>query len=180
MNRRDLLRWLSIGLGNCMGLALAIPGVGYLLDPLFRKKTGGGAFTSVAKLSDLAAGVPRAFPVIAERRDAWVQYEPEPVGLVWLIRQGGAEKGGEPGSEVVAFTAECPHLGCAINLAASGKSFLCPCHTSSFDFSGKPLNAVPPRGMDALEVKLSEGSNPEILVKFERFRTMSKEKTPLG
>ena len=61
---------------------------------------------------------------------------------------------------MIAFTAECPHLGCAINLAADGKSFLCPCHTSAFDFEGKPQNQVPPRPMDRLDVELTSGRRP--------------------
>jgi menaquinol-cytochrome c reductase iron-sulfur subunit len=68
-----------------------------------------------------------------------------------------------------------------VNLADGGKSFLCPCHTSNFDFQGKPLNQVPPRPMDRLEVKLTRGADPdsEVQVKFQRFRTQSEEKIPL-
>jgi menaquinol-cytochrome c reductase iron-sulfur subunit len=68
-----------------------------------------------------------------------------------------------------------------VNLSADLKSFLCPCHTSNFDFAGKPLNTVPPRPMDRLEVKLSRGADPdsEVQVKFQRFRTQSEEKIPL-
>ena len=98
----------------------------------------------------------------------------EPVGSVWLIRQ-------PPGTtpEVIAVTAECPHLGCAIGPSADGKSFLCPCHTSNFNLKGKPKNTIPPRPMDALEVELSTDPDPEVRVKFQRFRAQEKEKTPL-
>ena len=113
--------------------------------------------------------------ILEERQDAWVNYPREPVGTVWLVREPGDAKPG-----VVAFTAECPHLGCSINLGVDGKSFLCPCHTSAFSFKGEPLNAVPPRGMDLLDVELSEDADPLVRVKFQRFRTMSKEKNPLG
>jgi menaquinol-cytochrome c reductase iron-sulfur subunit len=34
--------------------------------------------------------------------------------------------------------------------------------------------------MDRLEVKLSDGDDPEVLVKFQRFRTQSEEKIPLA
>ena len=81
---------------------------------------------------------------------------------------------------MIAFTAECPHLGCAINLAADGKSFLCPCHTSAFDFEGKPQNQVPPRPMDRLDVELTAEPDPEVRVKFQRFRTLAEEKIPLA
>jgi Rieske Fe-S protein len=175
MNRRDFYRVGTIALGNLVALAIAIPGVAYLLDPLRRKSKQGG-YQRLAKLSDLKVGEPRSFAVIEERQDAWVKYPREPVGSVWLIRRPAGSK-----PEVVAFTAECPHLGCAVNLAEDGtsKSFLCPCHTSRFDLDGKPENAVPPRPMDALEVEISADADPEVRVKFERFRTQEKEKTPL-
>ena len=77
------------------------------------------------------------------------------------------------------MTSECPHLGCAVNLTADGKSFLCPCHTSTFDLEGKPENQVPPRPMDRLDVEISKDEDPEIRVKFERFRSQSEERIPL-
>ena len=174
MNRRDFYRYGTIVLGNVVALTLAVPGVAYLLDPI-RRKSRKGEFETITRLGQLAEGVPQAFPIIDERQDAWVRYPREPVGSVWLIRQPTGSK--EP---VIAFTAECPHLGCAVNLAADGKSFLCPCHTSNFDFQGKPLNQVPPRGMDRLDVKLSTDPDPEVQVKFQRFRTQSEEKIPLA
>jgi menaquinol-cytochrome c reductase iron-sulfur subunit len=174
MNRRDLFRFGTIALGNLVALTLAIPGVAYLLDPL-RRRSRQGDFEYLTRLSQLTEGEPRAFPIIDERQDAWVKYPREPVGSVWLIRQPEGSK--EP---VIAFTAECPHLGCAVNLAVDGRSFLCPCHTSNFDFQGKPLNQVPPRPMDRLAVRLSTDADPEVRVKFQRFRTQSEEKIPLA
>ena len=123
---------------------------------------------------DLRGGDPRNAVGIEERRDAWVKYPREPVGSVWLIRQAD---GASP--PVIALTSEVPHLGCAVNLNADGKSFLCPCHTSAFDLEGKPKNQVPPRAMDHLQVELTQGDDPEVRVKFQRFRTQSEEQIPL-
>jgi Rieske Fe-S protein len=174
MNRRDFYRFGTIALGNLVGLALAVPGVAYLLDPLRRGSKAGG-FQRLARLSELTVGQPRSVAVIGERQDAWVKYPREPVGSVWLVRR---PEGSKP--EVIAFTAECPHLGCAVNLTADGKGFLCPCHTSAFDHEGRPQNSVPPRPMDTLEVEVTGGDDPEVRVKFRRFRTQEKEKTPLA
>jgi menaquinol-cytochrome c reductase iron-sulfur subunit len=174
MNRRDFCRYGTVVLSNAVALALAVPGVAYLLDPL-RNSSKKRNLQGLTRLSSLEVGEPRSFAVIDEREDAWVKYPREPIGSVWLVRQ---PPGAKP--EVVAFTSECPHLGCAVNLTADGKSFLCPCHTSVFDLAGKRLNDVPPRGMDALEVDLSAGDDPEVFVKFQRFRTQEKEKTPLA
>ena len=175
MNRRDFYRFGTVALGNLVALTLAIPGVAYLIDPL-KRKSRQGDFEPLTRLGQLTEGVPQAFPIIDERQDAWVKYPREPVGSVWLVRQPAGAK--EP---VLAFTAECPHLGCAVNLSGDGKSFLCPCHTSNFDFDGKPLNQVPPRSMDRLAVKLEGGTGPnsQVQVKFQRFRTQSEEMIPL-
>src|SRR5262249_38166883 len=118
MNRRDLYRYGTIALGNLVALTLAVPGVAYLLDPL-RRRTRQGDFEPLTRLGQLTEGVPQGFPIIDERQDAWVKYPREPVGSVWLIRQPAGSK--EP---VIAFSAECPHLGCAVNLSADAKSFL--------------------------------------------------------
>ena len=171
MNRRDFYRIGTVVLGNGLALALAVPGLAYLLDPL-RKAAKSGKMQGLARLSDLNVGVPRSFAVIDERQDAWVNYPREPVGSVWLVRKADGS--------VTAFTAECPHLGCAVNLTPEGKEFLCPCHTSAFNLEGKPLNAIPPRGMDTLEVELTTGDDPEVQVKFQRFRTQEKEQQPLA
>ncbi len=158
-NRRALYKWSAVALGNALALAVAVPGSKYLLDPL-GKKSEVGSFHPMTRLSQLKVGEPEAFA--------------EPVGSVWLVRQ---EDGAE--AKVLAFSAECPHLSCPVNLAPDRGTFLCPCHQASFRFDGQTLNAVSPRGMDALEVRLSDDADPEIAVKFERFVPQSREKKPL-
>ncbi len=171
--RRGFLGFATAAVGGVIGLVLAVPGAAYVLSPL-RKKGQERGFHTLTRLNQLEVGVPRSFSIIEERQDAWIKYPREPVGSVWLIRQ---KEGVKP--PVIAFTSECPHLGCAINLTADGKNFLCPCHTSAFELSGKPTNQVPPRPMDQLEVEIAPGDDPEIRVKFQRFRTQSEERTPL-
>jgi menaquinol-cytochrome c reductase iron-sulfur subunit len=176
MNRRDFYRYGTIALGNLVALALAVPGVAYLLDPL-RRKSKQGDFQELATLSQLQPGVPKSVSILEERQDAWVKYPREPIGSIWLIRQPACAKGGQ--AQVLALSAECPHLGCAVNLGADGKSFFCPCHTSSFDLCGQVTNRIPPRAMDELEVKLTKDPDPKVLVKFQRFRAQAVEKIPL-
>jgi Rieske Fe-S protein len=181
MTRRDFHRLGSLALGGLVKLAVAVPAVAFLLSPLRRRgetKTAGSgadAFENVASLGQLKVGEPRSFPIVRDQVDAWVKYPREPVGSVWLVRQ---PDGVEP--PVIAYTAECPHLGCAINLAPGGAGFHCPCHNSSFDLEGQPLNKIPPRPMDALEVELTEDEDPRILVRFERFQALAEEKIPLA
>ncbi len=174
LNRRDIYRYGTHVLGGLMGLVLAVPGVAYLLDPLRRKTKGGDYRTLPITLQELEVGVPRQFPISDERQDAWVKYPVEPIGSVWLVRQPDGSK-----TPIVAFTAECPHLGCAVNLAADGESFFCPCHNSAFKLDGQRLNDTPPRPMDRLEVEPPNGPDSPIRVKFQRFRSQSEEQIPL-
>jgi Rieske Fe-S protein len=172
--RRGFLGFATIAVGTLMGLVLAVPGLAYLASPLRRRSRDGG-FVTLTRLSQLAVGIPRSFTILEDRQDAWVKYPQEPVGSVWLIRQAA----GSP-EAVLALSAECPHLGCAVNRDAAGQGFLCPCHTSAFNLEGHPRNQVPPRPMDRLDVQLSPGSDPDVRVKFQRFRTQVKEKVPLA
>ena len=174
MSRRELLVRLVWGCRAVLGLVMLVPGMAFLLSPL--KKSGRGtSFDTLARMSELKVGEPRAFAVLKDLRDGWVKYPREPIGSVWLIRQ---PDGVDP--PVVALTAECPHLGCAVNLAADGKSFLCPCHNSIFSLAGKPENTVSPRPMDPLDVQITSGPDPEIRVKFERFRPQADRRIPLA
>jgi len=174
MNRRAVLRAATVLLKSLVGLVLAVPALAYIASPL-RKRNRESAFETLARLSQLEVGVPRSFAIIEERHDAWVKYPREPIGAVWLVRQKAGTK-----PAVIAFSAECPHLGCAVNLAADGHSFACPCHTSAFDLDGKPSNTVPPRPLDRLEVELTGADDPEVRVKFQRFRSQIEEKVPLA
>lgn len=173
MIRRDFYRFGTMILGGLMTAALAVPGVAYLLDPL-GKRRGAARTYKLAKLSELPIGEPRSFQIVDERQDAWVRYPKEPIGLVWLVRQpdGSADR-------VVAFQAQCPHLGCAVNLNHDKTAFRCPCHDSAFAFDGSPENKIPPRSMDRLSIAPLEGTDPMIAVQFERFRSQSEEKIPL-
>jgi menaquinol-cytochrome c reductase iron-sulfur subunit len=149
----------------CGGFALLVPavvGVLAALNPL-RQTSQGGQFMRLASLDLLPDdGTPRKVPVIADRTDAWNRYPAEPVGAVFLRRTG---------SEVQALQVICPHAGCSINFEGSGASgkFFCPCHSASFDPSGKRMDQTSPspRDMDSLEVEIRNKN--EVWVKFQSF-----------
>jgi menaquinol-cytochrome c reductase iron-sulfur subunit len=174
LTRRDFYRAGSVALGGLMGLVLAVPGAAYLLDPL-RRKQGGTTSYPLARLSDLKVGVPQSFAIVDERKDAWVTYPKQPIGMVWLVRKPeGAEV------PVVAFQAECPHLGCVIGTDHGGRSFRCPCHGATFSVEGASTNGVSPRPMDHLEVEILGDANSTVSVRYERFRPQATKRLPLA
>jgi Rieske Fe-S protein len=156
MERRTFLKWATNGLGALFGIILGVPALAYLADPRNRKAAQGD-FRPVARLSELAIGVPTQVVIRDVRHDAWTLEPDEVIGRVWLIRQSG--------NAVDAFTTICPHLGCSINFVKDAQLFICPCHNGTFLLSGqvKENTATPnpaPRSMDSLEVRLMDDPDP--------------------
>lgn len=172
--RRGFLTKLgAIFTGGLVAVFPFMAGLVAVTDPLRRNK-GQAREIRVATLDALPDdGVPRAFPVIADRQDAWTHYPPEPIGAVYLVRDPGQ-------STVRAMNATCPHAGCFVGYLAAEKYFRCPCHTSAFDREGRILSdisRVPPRDMDQLECEVRDaGGTDEIWVRFQNFQTGIKEK----
>jgi menaquinol-cytochrome c reductase iron-sulfur subunit len=156
----------AIVLGGIAGLVPVLSGLAVFFDPL-RRRNRASKFLRVASLDALPDdGVPRQFPVIAERVDAWNR-SVEPIGAVYLRRGPGQEK-------PECLTATCPHAGCFVDYDADSKTFKCPCHNSSFEPDGKVIEPSPsPRAMDTLECEIND---QEILVKFQAFYSGKAEK----
>jgi menaquinol-cytochrome c reductase iron-sulfur subunit len=124
-------------------------GLAAFFSPLRRKATS--ATVRVALLEQVPDdGLPRTFPVLADRVDAWNRYPAQRIGAVYLVRNKGD-------AAPMAFTAKCPHAGCFIGYTPGEDAFKCPCHTSAFNLDGTRVRGdaeVSPRDMDELEVEL--------------------------
>ena len=59
-----------------------------------------------------------------------------------------------------ALSAECPHLGCTVELAADG--FVCPCHTSRFDPQGALVHGPATRALSPLRVE--QAANGHVII----------------
>ena len=151
--RNFLLEFWAIVTGAIVSLFPVASGLAVLLDPLRKSKgSEGPALVRVAQLESVPDdGVPRQFPVIKDRKDAWTFSPNERVGAVFLVRQPGS-------AEVNAFNVVCPHAGCFVGYDASNSVFQCPCHTSMFELDGSIIKPSPsPRDMDKLETEMQEG-----------------------
>jgi menaquinol-cytochrome c reductase iron-sulfur subunit len=154
-------------------------GIASFLTPLFRSSKS--SKVRIALLDQVPDdGVPRSFPVLADREDAWTRYPAQRVGAVYLIRKAGEVK-------PIAFTAKCPHAGCFIGYTPGSKVFQCPCHTSAFNLDGSRVSGdaeVAPRGMDELpveirNVKTTDGQQlAEVWIDFIDFQTGHAERVP--
>jgi Rieske Fe-S protein len=165
--RGFLARLAALVAGGAAALVPMGAGLMTLFDPLRRSAQSTG-FVRVTTLSALPDdGVPRKFPVIADRQDAWNKIPRVPIGAVYLRRAG---------QSVTALNVVCPHAGCFVDFVPVRGGYLCPCHDSTFALDGrvKDSRSPSPRGLDALEVEIR--NQTEVWVKFQNFRAGTHEK----
>ncbi|MEX0611951.1 MAG: hypothetical protein WD229_07505, partial [Pirellulales bacterium] len=118
-DRRSFLTRLSASI--VAGILMVFPfaaGWGVLADPLRRRKTPAqndealdtAGFARICPLDSLPTdGLPHEFVVAADVADAWTRSSGQRIGSLFLVR---TDANGKP--QVSAFTATCPHLGCAV------------------------------------------------------------------
>ena len=157
----------AIVIGALVSLTPLVAGIAFFLDPILRRRAnfkGGDAdgFLSVTKLADLPDdGTPLRFVLRADKIDAWNEFKDQTIGTVYLRKM--------PGDQIIAFNDTCPHLGCKVDYQEGKQEFLCPCHASAFDLDGKPINKIPPRGLDTLKSKVD--SSGQVWIKYQEFQS---------
>lgn len=169
--RRGLLKLTCRATMFGYAALMLIPGARFLIEPLLRKSSQNGQARRVTRLDDLPVDVPKPFAIKGSRLDAWTLYPEQTLGRIFLVRRGD--------DSVVAFTAECPHVGCVVEFNTADDRFVCPCHRGVFDAHGKLVPSeqlgwknAPPRDMDMLVsgIEVDEVSGDEwVTVVFERF-----------
>jgi menaquinol-cytochrome c reductase iron-sulfur subunit len=173
VGRRDFCKKLcAAGIGGAVTLVPLAAGLAVFFDPLRRQSSARGAIL-VTTLDALPAdGLPRKFPVLANRVDAWNKFSEVPIGAVYL-RRPSADK-------VQAFNVVCPHAGCFVDFLADRLIYQCPCHKATYTLEGQiaDRNSPAPRGLDSLEVEVRDGK--EVWVKFENFEAGHAEKIPVA
>jgi len=169
--RRAFLARVTGAVGALIGAAAVIPGLGLLLAPLRKPTvTGSGRPLRVGRERDVRPAKPLRVAVTGDQQDAWLRLQGVTLGSCWLVRATDT-------APIRAFSTVCPHLGCGIDFDDRTRQFQCPCHASSFDLDGRCLSGPSPRGLDELEVATEGG---EVLVRYQRFRTNTSDKEPIG
>lgn len=57
----------------------------------------------------------------------------------------------------LAVSNQCTHLGCSVPWDKKEGKFICPCHASQFDITGKVLSSPAPRALDYYKIKITNG-----------------------
>ncbi len=150
-DRRQFITYCTDALIVALGLLVAVPAIGYLLAPLWKRREseGAGRFADVGPLADLPIGEWRLLTLEMVRQDGWKKAKFR--HSIWARREGPYEQ------EVMILSPICPHLGCPINWHPERSQFDCPCHGGIFDSLGQHTAGPPPRSMDHLEYQVRAG-----------------------
>lgn len=106
-SRRNFYILLINGIMGLIGAALAVPAAIYLLFPPKVRK--GSQWVKTADLSTIPAGKPIEISFQRTRADGWQLITEK--ATAWVVKQ--------PNNDVVAFTPNCTHLGCAFHWTKS-------------------------------------------------------------
>jgi menaquinol-cytochrome c reductase iron-sulfur subunit len=162
VDRRRFLKVATCTLGGGVGVVMAAPVVRFLVDPAGETTvTAPTEPIDVGNLDGFVVGddpkrVDLVAPVI---KDAWIAAKNVVLGAAW-IRRVGPDK-------LEAWSAVCPHLGCAIGWDPAQKNYLCPCHNSRFAPGGDMLTGPSKRGLDPLPIAVKDGRLQLTWVRFK-------------
>lgn len=142
--RRSFLKGAFVLVNAATSAALALPVLGFLLDPLFRRRQT--KWIEAGDLAAFAGGIPKPARVKYTATDG--RSEVTKSETFWIMAEAG---------NVVAFSSVCPHLGCTVSWRPEESRFFCPCHDGVFDREGKVLSGPPPKPMTRMTAKIENG-----------------------
>ena len=184
VKRRKFFTNLTYVVGLFIGLPLAYPVLKYLMKPMYAPFDNGWLkIGNVGKVKADDTGT--QFKFIHKVKEAYLP-EAEIEKNVWVVKATPAvlervyqgkdmEFRDATGKTLwtnkkdmpyIAFSGKCPHLGCGFKWRKHkvlGPVFLCPCHVSIYDASGRVLEGPAPRPLDPLPIQVSESGEVQII-----------------
>ncbi|MDA2909739.1 ubiquinol-cytochrome c reductase iron-sulfur subunit [Nitrospiraceae bacterium AH_259_D15_M11_P09] len=185
IKRRTFFTNLTHAIGILLGLPLIYPVMKYLMQPMylpydnrwikvgnvnrikvedtgvqfkFRKKVKEAFMPEVEILKNvwLLKATPEVLDEVYKGED--MQFRDSQGSLIWTNKRA---------FPYVAYSGKCPHLGCGYKWRKVRKLpreiFLCPCHISIYDVSGKVLDGPAPRPLDPVPIRVSDNGDVEII-----------------
>jgi len=129
--RRFLIRMTNLGAGM-ITLMLSSPAIGFVLAPLFEKRTR--SWVRVGEIDSVPVGLPTPFTLAMPIGNG------PPSGpvdrVVYVVKTGDNRL------HVLANT--CSHMQCNVHCDPSLGQFLCPCHGGLYDLTGRNVGGPPP------------------------------------
>jgi len=184
VKRRTFFANLTYVTGLFIGLPMVFPVMKYLMKPMYAPMDNRWLkIGNVAKVKANDVGVQFQYkrsikeaymPETEIEKNAWV-VKATPAVLEKVYQGKDMEFRDTLGKPIwtnkkdipyLAFSGKCPHLGCAFkwrNHKILGPVFLCPCHLSIYDASGKVLDGPAPRPLDLMPIQVAASGEVQII-----------------
>jgi menaquinol-cytochrome c reductase iron-sulfur subunit len=145
LSRRGFFAKLSIALGGLCATIVAVPVVGFVIAPLFRKPTG--KWIAVGKVEEFQIGQTINVPFPDPSPLPWAGITSR--SAAWLRRDGN--------DAFTAFSVNCTHMGCPVRWLPKAELFMCPCHGGVYYKDGTVAAGPPPQPLFRYEVRVNNG-----------------------
>ncbi len=145
MSRRSLIRWLMGGLGGLAALAVGVPVLGVLVEPMLRGMPL--EWKPVGPVEKFAVGTTQEVTFTDPTGEPWAG--PAAKRGAWLRRDSA--------SHFTAFSINCTHLGCPVRWMKEARLFMCPCHGGVYYPNGDVAAGPPPKALSRYPVRVRSG-----------------------
>lgn len=184
VKRRTFFANLTYVMGLFIGLPLAFPVLKYLMNPMYASMDNRWLkIGNIGKVKVDDTGT--QFKYKRTIKEAYMP-ESEIEKNVWVVKAtpavlekvyqgkdmefrdatGKALWTNKKDVPFLAFSGKCPHLGCGYKWRKHkvlGPVFLCPCHVSIYDASGRVIDGPAPRPLDLLPIQVSASGEVQII-----------------
>lgn len=148
--RRNVLLWLTGGIGAAAGTALGVPLLGFTAGVLGHSPE---EWVTLGLVAD--------FPINETRLEVFTikGHEPSWDGATAkagaYVRYLGKDEAGT--DQFWVFAMNCTHLGCPVSWFPQSGLFMCPCHGGVYYENGDHASGPPPRGLYKMPWRVTDG-----------------------
>jgi len=139
--RNFIIKLLSI-FGGLIGVLIAIPIVGAMVAPIYRKTSKD--WRSVGKVDRFKIG---STVLVKFKNTSPLPWSGKTSQTASWLRRDTADK-------FIAFSVNCAHLGCPVRWIPDAQIFLCPCHGGVYNKDGSYAAGPPPHGLSKYPVRI--------------------------
>lgn len=136
-SRRTFLFKIALLANGAVGAVLAVPILGYILGPVFKRSKSYNYWVPLGPLQQFPEGQTRLAHYVnpdGTPADGATRTLP-----CWVRRLKGRE--------FQVFAINCAHMGCPVHWFPQSKLFMCPCHGGVYYQDGARAAGPPPRGL---------------------------------
>lgn len=146
ISRRTFAARLGIACAGICTAVMAVPLVGFVVAPLFRKAPD--KWLPIGKTDDFEIG--KTVDVVIS--------DPSPLPWAGITAKSAVWLRRESADEFIAFSVNCTHMGCPVRWLPDAELFMCPCHGGIYYKDGTVAAGPPPKPLYRFEVRVLDGT----------------------